>query len=109
MEGMRLFRRTRGLVINEKDALNVARQTVGVHSTYGDKDDANVDDVTANNKGKSIVIPDDIKGDYVKCLIILLYPMDASWLIIFLSCVPACLKIHTMATAYLKIMHACCN
>jgi len=78
MEGMRLFRRTRGLVINEKDALNVTRQTVGVHSTYGDKDNANVDDVTANNKGKSIVIPDDIKGDYVKCLIILLYPMDAS-------------------------------
>jgi len=52
----------------------VARQTVGVHSTYGDKDDDDdVDDVTANNKGKSIVISDDIKGDYVKCLIILRY------------------------------------
>lgn len=51
----------------------MARQTVGVHSTYGDKDDDDVDDVTANNKGKSIVIPDDIKGDYVKCLIILRY------------------------------------
>lgn len=34
----------------------MARQTVGVHSTYGDKDDDDVDDVTANNKGKSIVI-----------------------------------------------------
>lgn len=56
----------------------------GVRSTYNDKDD-DVDDVAADNKGKSIVILDDIKGDYVKCLIILCYPMDASWSIIFSS------------------------
>lgn len=39
--------------------VNVARQTVGVHGTYDDDDD------DADNKGKSIVILDDIKGrDY---------------------------------------------
>lgn len=59
--------------------MNAARQTVGVHGTYDDRrNDADVVDVDdtdgVNNKGKSIVILDDIKGDYVKCLIILRYP-----------------------------------
>lgn len=41
--------------------VNVARQTVGVHGTYDDDDN----DEDADNKGKSIVILDDIKGrDY---------------------------------------------
>jgi hypothetical protein len=66
-----------------------SRQTVGVHGTYDDDDDDDDDDDSADNKGKSVVIPDDIKGDYVKCLIIpRYYPCrDASWPIIspFLS------------------------
>lgn len=68
----------------------MARQTVlGVHRTYNDGD-ADIDDVAADNKGKSIVIADDIKGDYVKCLIILRHPTDASRSIIFPVFVPAC-------------------
>lgn len=73
----------------------MARQTVGVHSTYDNKD-ADTDDVAANNKGKSIVIADDIKGDYVKCLIILHHPTDASRSIIFPVFVPAWCEICTM-------------
>jgi len=57
-----------------------SRQTVGVHGTYdGDDDDDDDDDDeddSADNKGKSVVIPDDIKGDYVKCFIIPRYPMS---------------------------------
>lgn len=85
----------------------MARQTVGVHSTYGDKDNDDVDDVTANNKGKSIVIPGDIKGDYVKCLIILRYiPWMRHGPLFSRLLIPAYLEIHTMVTVYLKIMHA---